>query len=55
MKKCSICKFLHEEFYERKWEDNHSTYDTCFTCGKYEALNNKSFKYLDKNDNEYNW
>jgi hypothetical protein len=54
MKKCSICKFPYEEFYECKLEDNYNTYDICFTCAKYEALNNKNFKWLDKNDGEHN-
>ena len=51
MIKCYICKFPYDEFYKCKLENNDNIYDICFKCGKYEALNNKNFKWLDESNN----
>ena len=51
MKKCYICQFPYEAFYKCKLEDNGNIYDCCIKCAKFEALNNKNFKWLDEYKN----
>ena len=49
MDKCYVCKFPHDVFYKCKIDEDNIFYDICFNCAKFEALNNKNFKWLDEN------